>query len=181
MKNGYRYDTIQTTNQEGSINGTRSTIAKYVVGPGQKYGGEQVIGMNTGINFMMLRYEDILLIYAEATLGSDATTADATALDAFNKVRLRAGLPTKSVLTIDDIMKERRVEFAFEGDYWFDITRQGFARAKQIIEAQNRGTIPGNLVRVTDFTEDKMFLPIPASEVLQDPLLDEEPEHYYTK
>jgi hypothetical protein len=181
MKNGYRYDTIQPANQGGSLNGTRSTIAKYVVGPGQKYGGEQVIGMNTGINFMMLRYADILLIYAEATLGGNATTADATALDAFNKVRLRAGLPTKSVLTIDDIMKERRVELAFEGDYWFDITRQGFARAKQIIEAQNRGTIPGNLVRVTDFTEDKMFLPIPASEVLQDPLLDEEPEHYYTK
>ena len=181
MKNGFRYDTIQAANQGGSLNGTRSTIAKYVVGPGQKYGGEQVIGMNSGINFMMLRYADILLIYAEATLGTNASTSDATALDAFNKVRLRAGLPTKSSLTLNDIMKERRVEFAFEGDYWFDITRQGFTKAKQIIEAQNRGTIPGNLVRVTGFTEDKMFLPIPASEVLQDPMLDEEPQHYYTK
>ena len=109
------------------------------------------------------------------------STSDASALDAFNKVRLRAGLPIKSVLTIDDIMKERRVEFAFEGDYWFDITRQGFTKAKQIIEAQNRGTIPGNPFFITNFTEDKMFLPIPASEVLQDPKLDDDPEHYYTK
>jgi len=181
MKDGYRYDTIQDTKKGGSLNGTRSTIAKYVVGPGQKYGGEQVIGMNTGINFMMLRYADILLIYAESTLGDAASTSDATALEAFNKVRLRAGLPVKEVLTLNDIMKERRVEFAFEGDYWFDITRQGFAKAKQIIEAQNRGTMPGNPFRVTNFTEDKMFLPIPASEVLQDPLLNEDPQPYYTK
>jgi hypothetical protein len=181
MKDGYKYDTIQATNQGGSLNGTRSTIAKYVVGPGSKYGGEQVIGMNTGINFMLLRYADILLIYAEATLGTSPSTADASALAAFNKVRLRAGLPTKEELTIDDILQERRVEFAFEGDYWFDITRQGYQKAREIIEAQNRGTIPGNHVSVDNFTEDKMFLPIPASEVLQDPRLDDDPEPYYTK
>lgn len=181
MKNGYRYDTIQDTKQGGSLNGTRSTIAKYVVGPGSKYGGEQVIGMNTGINFMMLRYADILLIYAEATLGTSATTSDATALEAFNAVRLRAGLPVKSSIDIDDIIHERRVEFAFEGDYWFDITRQGYQKARAIIEAQNRGTVPGNPFYVTNFTEDKMFLPIPASEVLQDPRLDDDPEPYYTR
>jgi hypothetical protein len=181
MKDGYRYDTIQAANQGGSLNGTRSTIAKYVVGPGSKYGGEQVIGMNTGINFMLLRYADILLIYAEATLGTSLTTTDAAALAAFNKVRLRAGLPVKDELTIDDILQERRVEFAFEGDYWFDITRMGFQKAKQIIEAQNRGTKPGNPFYITNFTEDKMFLPIPASEVLQDPRLDDDPEPYYTK
>jgi hypothetical protein len=152
-----------------------------VVGPGQKYGGEQVIGMNTGINFMMLRYADILLIYAEATLGDSPSTSDAAALDAFNKVRLRAGLPVQNSLTLNDIMKERRVEFAFEGDYWFDITRQGFTKAKAIIEAQNRGTVPNNPFFVTNFTEAKMFLPIPASEVLQDPRLDDDPEPYYTK
>jgi hypothetical protein len=182
MKNGYRYDTILSTNQGGYLNGPRANIAKYVVGPGSKYGGETVIGMNTGINFMMLRYADILLIYAEATLGTNASTSDASALAAFNKVRTRAGLPTKSVLTLDDILHERRVEFAFEGDYWFDITRQGFAKAKEIIEGQNRAITKGNPpLYITNFTEDKMFLPIPASEVLQDSKLIEEPEHYYNK
>jgi hypothetical protein len=181
MKNGFRYDTVQPANQGGYLNATRATIAKYVVGPGSGYGGEPVIGMNSGINFMMLRFADILLIYAEATLGNSPSTTDASALQAFNRVRIRAGLPTKDELTIEDIMQERRVEFAFEGDYWFDITRQGYAKAKEIIEAQNRGTIPNNPRYIANFTEDDMFLPIPASEVLQDPKLDAEPEHYYNK
>jgi len=182
MKNGYVYDTIQNTKQGGYFNGPRANIAKYVVGPGSKYGGEQVIGMNTGINFMMLRYADILLIYAEATLGTSASTSDASALEAFNRVRQRAGLPIKDVLMIDDIMKERRVEFAFEGDYWFDISRQGFSKAKEIIEGQNRAITRGNApLHIANFTESEMYLPIPASEILQDSKLDQAPEHYYQK
>jgi len=181
MAAGYKYDTLQNTSQGGQKNDVRSNIAKYVVGPGLKYGGEAVIGMNTGINFMMLRYADILLIFAEATLGTNASTTDATALDAFNDVRERAGLSAKSSITLNDILKERRVEFAFEGDYWFDIQRQGFAKAKAIIEAQNRGNANDGPSYITTFTQSMMFLPIPASEILQDPLLGEEPVRYYTK
>ena len=133
--------------------------------------------MNTGINTMMLRYADILLIYAEAVLGTNASTTDASALAAFNKVRARAGLLQKTSLTPDDILKERRVEFAFEGDYWFDIQRQGFAKAKQIIEAQNRGTFDSPMY--VTFTQNSMHLPIPAGEVLQDPALAQPPVAYY--
>lgn len=140
MANGYVYDTMQPVGDGGQKNTTHANIVESVLVTGSGFGGEGVIGMNTGINPMMLRYSDILLIYAEATLGTAGSTSDASALAAFNKVRARAGLPNKSVLTLDDILKERRVEFAFEGDYWYDITRQGFAKAKQIIEAQNRGT-----------------------------------------
>jgi len=187
MANGYVYDTIQNSSQGGYLNGTRSNIAKYVVGPGASYGGEPVIGMNTGINFMVQRYADVLLIYAEAVLGTQASTSDASALDAFNKVRERAGLAPKASITMDDIMHERRVEFAFEGDYWFDIQRQGFTKAKAIIEAQNRGTVGNTLpnwslpVYITTFSESMMYLPIPAGEVLQDPQLAEPPVAYYTK
>lgn len=74
-------------------------------------------------------------------------------------------------------MHERRVEFAFEGDYWFDIQRQGFAKAKQIIEAQNRGTAD-QAARAT-FTDKYMYLPIPAGEILQDPELAKDPVSYY--
>jgi hypothetical protein len=177
MANGYKYDTLQPVGNGGQKNSTRSNIAKYVVGPGSGYGGEPVLGMNTGINTMILRMADICLIYAEAVLAGAASTTDASALAAFNKVRVRAGLPPKTTLTADDIFKERRVEFAFEGDYWFDIQRQGFAKAKQIIEAQNRGTF-GNVAHVT-FTQNYMYLPIPAGEVLQDPKLAEPPVAYY--
>ncbi len=177
MANGYKYDTLQPTADGGQKNAVRANIAKYVVGPGSAFGGEAVLGMNTGINTMMLRYADILLIYAEAVLGANASTTDASALSAFNKVRARAGLIVKTSLTPDDILKERRVEFAFEGDYWFDIQRQGFAKAKQIIEAQNRGTFD-NPQYVT-FNQNYMHLPIPAGEVLQDPALAQPPVAYY--
>jgi hypothetical protein len=181
MANGYKYDTVQNTAQGGYLNATRANIAKYVVGPGTSYGGEQVLGMNTGINFTVLRYADILLIYAEAVLGTQASTSDASALAAFNKVRIRAELPTKSALTLADILKERRVELAFEGDYWFDIQRQGFAKAKQIIEAQNRSTVGVAPIYITTFTASMMYLPIPAGETLQDPELLNPPVPYYTK
>ncbi len=95
-----------------NVNGTRSSIAKYVVGPGSSYGSEQVIGMNTGINTMVLRYADVLLIYAEATLGTAESTSDALALKGYNDIRIRAELPTKTSITLADILQERRVEFA---------------------------------------------------------------------
>lgn len=179
MAKGYVYDTIPPTNKGGNKNATRSNIAKYVVGPGSSYGGESVLGMNTGQNFMMLRYADVLLIYAEAILGNNASTSDAAALDAYNRIRTRAGLPTKTSITLDNIMRERRVEFAFEGDYWYDIQRQGYAKAKQIIEAQNRGSADTPLF--VTFNEKNMYLPIPASELLQDPELAKDPIPFYSK
>jgi len=177
MANGYKYDTVQKDGDGGIKNGTRSNIAKYVVGPGKSYGGETVLGMNTGINTIMLRYADILLIYAEAVLGTNASTADAQALAAFNKVRARAGLAPKTTITKDDILHERRVEFAFEGDYWFDIQRQGATKAKQIIEAQNRGT--ADAAATVSFSSQYMYLPIPAGEILQDPALGQAAVSYY--
>lgn len=178
MANGYKYDTLQPVGNGGQKNTTHSNIAKYVVGPGSSYGGEAVLGMNSGINTIILRYADILLIYAEAVLGASASTTDASALQAFNKVRARAGLLPKATITPDDIFKERRVEFAFEGDFWFDIQRQGFTKAKQIILAQNRGTYTYPSY-VTVFTQSMMYLPIPAGEILQDPALADPPVPYY--
>jgi hypothetical protein len=177
MAGGYKYDTIQPVGDGGQKNSTRSNIAKYVVGPGAAFGGEPVLGMNSGINTIILRYADVLLIYAEAVLGTNASTTDASALLAFNKVRARAQLAPKSSITMDDILKERRAEFAFEGDYWFDIQRQGFAKAKQIIEAQNRGT--ADFPAYVTFAESYMHLPIPAGEILQDPALAQPPVAYY--
>jgi hypothetical protein len=177
MANGYKYDTIQKDGDGGIKNATRSNIAKYVVGPGKAYGGEQVLGMNTGINTMMLRFADILLIYAEAVIGTGNSTADAAAVQAYNRVRTRAGLSNKTTITKDDILKERRVEFAFEGDYWFDIQRQGYEKAKQIIEAQNRGT--ADVPTKVTFDKKYMFLPVPAGEILQDPELAKDPVSYY--
>ena len=40
----------------------------------------------------MMRFAEIYLIYAEAAIGNNTSTTDATALDYYNKVRTRSGL-----------------------------------------------------------------------------------------
>jgi hypothetical protein len=159
---------------------------KYVVGPGTN--GEEISDNgSSNICTYILRYADVLLIYAEAVLGSNASTTDATALTAFNKVHNRgnnfSGVPV-TVLTKDVILHERRVEFAFEGDYWFDIQRQGFEKAKAIINAQERGVLNGDGSAINHASANlnspsQLFLPIPQSETVSDPKLLEPAVPYY--
>ncbi|WP_133578208.1 RagB/SusD family nutrient uptake outer membrane protein [Pedobacter metabolipauper] len=187
--NGFVYDTTYVTNADEKTKiktGTRSNALKYVVGPGGN--GVNVNGTSTDINTYILRYADVLLIYAEATLGANASTADATALKAFNEVRHRAGFGVsadKTSLNADMILHERRVEFAFEGDYWFDIQRLGFAKAKQIVDNQERGTYGFNgkheiqSIKATLRTEANLFIPIPTTEILTNPELGKPAVPYY--
>lgn len=185
--NGYTYDTTVAVGGDGNgdfkiKNGTRSSILKYVVGPNRT--GEPVNNSShSSIGTYILRYADVLLIYAEAVLGSAASTSDAEALAAFNQVHTRARLTPVTSLTIDIILRERKSEFAFEGEYWFDISRQGFAKAAQMIAAQERGTYNFDKqlssFKVTNLTENQLYLPIPQSETVLNPLLLEAPVPYY--
>ncbi|MDE1191087.1 MAG: RagB/SusD family nutrient uptake outer membrane protein [Arachidicoccus sp.] len=187
--NGFVYDTMPGGQQDDATHittGTRSNVLKYVIGPADNNGANPFPTNSQGGNSMctyMLRYADVLLIYAEAVLGTNASTADGDALAAFNQVHQRAGLTAVTSLTKDLILHERRVEFAFEGDYWFDIQRQGFAKAKQIMEAQERGTLNGdgtvNHTGVTVSSASQLFLPIPSSEITADPELAKPAVPYY--
>lgn len=77
-------------------------------------------------NYIVLRYADILLMYAEAQ--NEYEGPDQSVYDAVNAVRERAGMPdilpglTQSAMR-DVIRQERRVEFACEGYYYNDIRR----------------------------------------------------------
>jgi hypothetical protein len=131
----------------------------------------------------ILRYADVLLIYAEASMAGAASTNDAGALKAYNQVHNRAGLPSVSTITLDDVLHERKVEFAYEGDYWFDIQRQGFAKAQQMIAAQERGTLGGD-GKLTSFkatlnSASQLYLPVPQAETVIDPLLLDPAVAYY--
>lgn len=184
--NGFKYDTTGTEYETATTfrNGSRANSLKYVVGPGSN--GEKLSDNGSSdICTYILRYADVLLIYAEAVLGDAASTTDASALTAFNRVHNRNGNfgnVAQTVLTKDIILKERRAEFAYEGDFWFDIQRQGFARAKQIIEAQERGSYTGNGINhfsATLTSENQLFLPIPQSETVSDPQLLQPAVPYY--
>lgn len=185
--NGFRYDTTGSVYEDATHirNGSRAHILKYVVGTGSN--GEPLSDNgSSSICTYMLRYADVLLIYAEAVLGTSTSTTDAQALAAFNKVHNRNhnfnDVPV-TVLTKDVIFKERRAEFAFEGDFWFDVQRMGFNQAQPFINSQERGSYNGDgtiaHASANLNSASQLFLPIPQSETVSDPKLNEPAVPYY--
>ena len=82
---------------------------------------------NTDQNQVIMRYAEVLLLYAEAC----AQTGDAAGLEALNKVASRAGAPTYSTLTMDNVKKEKWFEMCWEGTRFIDLVRWGDA-AKEL-------------------------------------------------
>lgn len=80
-------------------------------------------------NFMVLRYADVLLMLAEA-LNEQGYIPNGEAFGYLNTIRQRAGLSvltdmnlTNQELFREAVLKERRLEFAFENQRWFDLVR----------------------------------------------------------
>lgn len=137
----------------------------------------------TNDDFPILRYPDVLLMLAEC-LNEQGFTAGGEAFSLLNSVRARALLPAKTAsnpipaLSVDDqaafrtaLFQERRIEFAFENQRWYDLVRSGTAVAvmnahgiRQITQFSN---IPAGSYRVT---QNNLLLPIPQSEVTLDKL-----------
>lgn len=90
------------------------------------------IGSGDGF-YCMLRYADLLLIYAEAANLAEGAPSQ-KAYDAVNKVRERAGLEKLSGLTSkqfdDAVLDERNWELAFECNRWFDLCRRRILKEK---------------------------------------------------
>lgn len=91
-----------------------------------KYKQFGALPSDSDVDFPVLRYADVLLMIAEATNEIGFNTE---AVGLLNQIRQRAGLaPTKAVdqaslrLAIEN---ERRFEFAFENQRWFDLVRTG--------------------------------------------------------
>lgn len=90
-----------------------------------------------GKSFPYMRYSDVLLVYAEAL--NESSGANNEAYLAINKVRGRAGLDPLSGLSKDAfrdaVLLERRLEFCFEANRWFDLVRTG--RLVEVIKADH--------------------------------------------
>lgn len=80
-------------------------------------------------NVRILRYSDVLLMFAEAKVQGAATgnTSGFNSTTAVNKVRERARLIPLDSPTLQDIWDERRAELAMEEDRFFDLVRTGQA------------------------------------------------------
>ena len=177
----YIYGETENAGSQGA------NIKKYVIGTNAVNGIS--VNNNSGVNTYMMRLAEVYLNYAEATLGNDATTTDATALGYFNKLRDRAGVAQKSKIGYEDIRHEFRVELAFEGLYWYFLVRRGYYEQQEVVNYVNNQyrnasyyessthtyklsdsyVAPGPSVSVA--TAKNLVLTIPETDSTKDPLL----------
>jgi starch-binding outer membrane protein, SusD/RagB family len=114
-------------------------------------------------NWIVLRYADVLLLYAEALLENGKS---AEAIDVLNEVHAhpRTGLDAyiADELNTDDLIEnairdERKIELAFEGHRWFDLVRWDIY---QQVMNSHTGLRPGVTVE-----SHHRFFPIPQAEI----------------
>lgn len=113
-----------------------------------------------GNDQILLRYADVLLMYAEALneIGYDASEGS-LALKYLNEVRERAGISDLTAKQLNSqekfrkgILVERQREFPYEGQRWFDLVRMGFAKE---VMAENG-------IEIKDY---QLLFPIPQTEI----------------
>jgi hypothetical protein len=123
-------------------------------------------------NWVISRYADVLLMYAEAVNEGGTATAG-SAETALNAVRTRAGIPTVAGLSQsalrDSIKVERRREFAFEGQRWFDLVR--WNQLDATIQAKTQSMQVWQPGETTVHGAKSNVLPIPQSEINNNHLL----------
>ncbi|QDK79841.1 RagB/SusD family nutrient uptake outer membrane protein [Spirosoma sp. KCTC 42546] len=133
-----------------------------------KYLDPSATGNNDGgNNYPIIRYADVLLMYAEAL--NEQTPNNTDAYSTINRIRNRAGLPNLTANLSqaqfrDSLLLERRLELAFEGHRWYDL-----ARTKRLISAMKEQ----NPTIAVD--EHHYLFPIPQTERDVNPLLTQNP------
>jgi len=130
------------------------------------------VGVGSLNNPRLLRYADVLLLEAEATLGSGGSTA--TAIGFINEVRTRARqmvsggtVPadfstseSSATVVMQWIMDERLRELAGEGQRWFDLRRWSTEGIISLDNAFFSPVVPANM----NYQARNIFFPIPNSE-----------------
>lgn len=123
---GYTYQ-LRNYDAEGTVVEERinmnAHIKKYVIGKAADCNGQVGLGQDAGNNLYLMRLADLYLIYTEALMGEGESLSGDGKLDKFNAVRARASMPGMSSISYEDLLRERRREFAFESINWFDILR----------------------------------------------------------
>jgi hypothetical protein len=109
-------------------------------------------------NIKLMRVDEMLLTRAEANLRA-GTTVGATPLADINAIRTRAGLPALTSVTLTQILKERRIELAFEGFRLSDLKRNKESTVDPLSNA------------VISWNSPRLVFPIPFREINVNPNL----------
>lgn len=144
----------------------------------------QVVGWQSPLDFMVLRYADVLLCRAEAMieLNNDIDSA----IDLINRIRteredvklpaIEKGLSQSEARKI--LRHERRVELALEGQFWDDIKR--WKAGSDYYPCSVYGGA-GQLIQIkfpNGYNQEKdNLLPIPDSEISLNPNLSQNPNY----
>lgn len=113
------------------------------------------------INFIVMRYTDVLLLRAECVLKGGGGNVGTDVIVPVNQVRTRAGLTTINTLTLDQLIAERRLEFAAEGTRWHDLVRSGLVITK--IPAWI--TAEDTQRQISPFVKDFIIYPLPQTQL----------------
>ena len=123
------------------------------------------------INFPIIRYSDVLLMYAEASLRAHGT-ASSEALEYVNQVRRRGFGKTGAdimkadpaidldQLTLENLLDERSYELCFEGQRWYDLVRFGKLEEKVKLLNKYESTVQDTKQAMNIKPKHKIF-PIP--------------------
>jgi hypothetical protein len=113
-------------------------------------------------DWVIMRYADVLLMAAELGSGNAQSYLD--------QVRSRAGLQPITV-SQENIMKERRFEFAFEAINYWDLLRQGVDYAAQKIATDGIDVMSGGnadkvIISAQNITAKKGLSQIPQNQII---------------
>ncbi len=119
---------------------------------------------DTGVNGIVIRYAEILLMYAECNV--ELNRIDNSTYEALDEVRERAGMPAVNRGVYADqnklrelVRRERRVELAMEGMRWFDICR--WRIGEEVMAGDVMGALLGKVDPATGaltLGEDRIFV-----------------------
>lgn len=120
-------------------------------------------------SIIKFRFADILLLKAEALASLDGAANLGAAEAIVNQIRARVSLPaipatvkSSKETMLDAILKERRLELAFEGQRWFDLVR--YDKVEEVMNTLNSRD-SGRLPLRRTFSKTSYLFPIPSTAI----------------
>lgn len=192
VNGGLTYDRTTEVNEMPD----RCNVKKGIVGTYEDNGVSYE--NNSGLNTYMLRLAEVYLNFCDAAMGNNEVVNKAIKPNAcyndpitvLNKIysRARSGATITS-MSKTNLLRERRLEFALEGRYWFDLLAWSYYDRSNVINyilgdqkrtyeytyntTNNIYSTSGSTIGVVGVTAENFsfLLPYPSSEVTQDPYL----------
>jgi hypothetical protein len=131
----------------------------------------QLITTSSGMNWPIMRFAEVLLIFAEAS--NEANGPNNSAYEAVNLIRKRAELPELSNLSKDQfreaIWREKWFELSYENKTWFDMVR--IKKAFNVKTRKFENFAGHKFVYGPTLTERELLFPIPTAEIRNNPNL----------